>query len=265
LKKEIENLSPLSNLFTKHVGNFYEQYKKVEQTLEDLLSQVDSKQQFKSKEATHSNKAIQSLPKDKDKRAKYDTYLSNLENLPDVPDGVQLNTRQVADSVKDILEKEFISKKLFASFLSISVNLLKKLIKSRTTWTECSEYRRKLYFKMHQWAQSHEEIRSLAAREAQTHVTFLSNLKKLPDVPHDVVLDTKRVASTVKHILSVKKISQRKFSRKILSFHVAEFSKLIRNPTPWAECSVHQKKRFYRMHRWSQSPDEIIDLKNLRD
>ncbi len=223
---------------------------------------------YKMHEWSQSPEAIQSLKKPRPKTER-EIFVANFNKLPEVPPNLKLNTAEVAQTVKEILDKKCISVKLFGKeVVSLHRNETGKLLAKPPHWNECSDYKKKLYFRIHQWSQSADEIQSLEdlnkSECPQKNVLYLSNFNKLPDVPSNFQLDTAKTARTIKDILQREHISYDLFARHICCNHPNHLFMLLTNPKPWSECTEYRKKVYYRMHVWSESSLEIISLKSKK-
>jgi hypothetical protein len=213
---------------------------------------------------SHSVEAIQSLGK---KGSQYKKKrFANCEKLPDVPPNLELNTAQVAQSVKEILTKKCIPLNLFGKqVVSLGRAEIGVIFRKPTPWTECNELKRKLYFRMQQWSQSAEEIQFLeSTRDSKWNKTHFSSFKSLPDVPSDLQLDTENIYRIVDGILKRESISRGLFAKEVVYVHISNFARLFNN-IAWNECTEYRKKLFLKIHQWSQSTEQIQSLKALQD
>jgi hypothetical protein len=87
--------------------------------------------------------------------------VSNLNNLPQVPDHLQLDTKKVAQVLKKVLASNCITNRSFADrVVSINPTKLSCMLNEPKPWPECTEYKKKLYLRIHQWCNSPKEIKS---------------------------------------------------------------------------------------------------------
>jgi hypothetical protein len=83
----------------------------------------------------------------------------NIKNMPEVPEGVEIDTQQLARKIKYILKAEKISRPLFATkVLLISKKSVGEYLNDPLPWSSCTEYNKRIYYKMYQWSRSPLEI-----------------------------------------------------------------------------------------------------------
>jgi hypothetical protein len=192
---------------------------------------------------------------------------SNFQSLPELPAHSVLDTAEVAGKVRRILAAENILHEAFAKHvLSINVVSLGNLLRNPTVWTECADYRKKLYFRMHEWSQSSKDIRSLKvlveSERTELERLQLAIFKSLPDVPARLELNTAEVVSTLDQVLQSACLTRRDFGRKVLAMSTTEIYRLMNHPISWSKCTLLRKKQYLKMHLWSQSIGEIQSLKS---
>ncbi len=215
--------------------------------------------------SSQSVEAIQSLkvklpPRGHSSKAKFQ---DNFKLLPVVPPNTKLDTAKVAQTIKDILIKNCLTLILVSKELHLGCERdCGKLLKNPTPWYKCTEYRKKLYFRMHQWSQSADEIQSLEAIRDSTNIRKFSvaSYKSLPEVPSDLELDTAKIARTVKEILKKESITYDLFSKEVVLIHEKVLCEILNSPILWTKCTEYKKRVFLRMHQWSQSREEIESL-----
>jgi hypothetical protein len=228
-------------------------------------SEKEKQQWLRMYEWSQSAQAIQSLHEfgyfNKENNCKFSVF-KNQFSVSDL--SIELDTALITRRVNEILKRECISFIVFASEVAKkSDTQLAKFLRNPIPWSECTAARKIFYSKLHKWLESTEAIQSTieANKSKSRRRAFVSNFKNLPDVSSDLELDTRKVAKRVKEILLTEGISQKLFARSVLSLRSNHYDSLLNGPRPWSECSEYKKKVFFRMHLWSQSPQEIMTLK----
>jgi hypothetical protein len=127
---------------------------------------------LKMRQWCESAEEIQSLvaiKKEKDIRASQ-AQRSSIHNLAEVPEGVELDTQQLVRKIKYILKAEQISFVLFATkILSVNKKRIHDFLKDPLPWSSCTEYKKRVYYRMHQWARSPAEIVAFRTSRFKTH------------------------------------------------------------------------------------------------
>ncbi len=225
-------------------------------------SEHKKKMYLKMHEWSQSSDAIQLLATQTDSKRKRRTFYYS-KDLFEVPPEVELDTATVVRTLDEILESESITRGVFAKHVvGLDASRFGKLLNHPTPWSECFEYKKGIYFKIHEWSQSSDAIRSLAAlSRSQAKTSRLSQTKNLPKVPSTIELDTAKVASTLKEILLAESITRKVFAEKVVNMEASHFLNLLNYPTPWTKCTGYKKKLYFKFHEWSQSTDEIQSLK----
>jgi hypothetical protein len=84
-------------------------------------------------------------------------------DLPRLSADTQLDTVQVANTVKSLLVDTGVGQRLFArQILGVAQSVLSDMFLKPKPWTECTSYKKRLYQRMHEWSQSKEEMEQLA-------------------------------------------------------------------------------------------------------
>jgi hypothetical protein len=211
-----------------------------------------------------SNESIRSLEALVQSEKRKKKQCNNSKNLlPNVSAHPDLDTGRIVCTIQVILKAKDIPVSVFAKqVFGLDPRKILRMIRAPKPWAKCNEYQKKLYLKMHQWSQSSDAIRSLAAlKESQAKMSHLSYIKSLPKVHPSVKLDTAKISSTLDHILQSESIMRHYFADKVLKLNQSYLSTLLNRPVPWAECTKYKKKLFHRIHEWCQSSDEIKALK----
>jgi hypothetical protein len=76
-------------------------------------------------------------------------------------------------------------------------------------------------------------------------------------------IDTIKLAHLIKNMLADAKISQTVFAKEVAGIYQCDLSRYLSKPKPWAKCTEFQKRVFYKMHNWSQSPESVESLTTL--
>ncbi len=75
-----------------------------------------------------------------------------------------LDTEQIAHKVKELLVEHRIGQRLYAKvFLGITQARLSELLLKPKPWANCTEYRKTIYRRMHEWSESDESIAAMRA------------------------------------------------------------------------------------------------------
>ncbi len=207
-------------------------------------------------------RSLEALAKVKVKREPF----SYSKSLPEVKSNVKLNTEVVAQKLSGVLKSKSIDFKFFLKHV-VKINYCHfiQLLKKPVPWSQCTQHLKKVYFRMNQWSDSTNEIRSLAElNESEGKFSRLSSTKNLPEVPFDLKLDTVKVARALDGILQDECITRKFFSTHVVKTETTYFAKLLNHPIAWSECNGHKKKLYLRAHEWCQSSDEIRSLKELQ-
>jgi hypothetical protein len=120
---------------------------------------------YKMHEWCQSPDKIQSLVDlDRSQLKKRSLNLVNLGSLPEVPSDLELDTRQVADTVRAVMKAERITTISLAKHVaSIDTTTFSKILYRTIPWSECTVLKKKQYLRIHQWSQSPDEIKATKA------------------------------------------------------------------------------------------------------
>jgi hypothetical protein len=195
------------------------------------------------------------------------TRCAQIKSLPVCPPDIELDTRQIANTVKNIMKAKCISYiKLARKVAYISIDRVKSLLRDPTPWHECLQYKKQIFLSMHRWSQSSEAVNALACTRSShpRRQVYESNFRKLPEVPAGVELDTAHQVQSLVSVLRTKNISKYAFARQVLSMSSSKsIQRLFKNPIQWSRCNEYQKKLHLRIHQWLQqlnstnSPDIV--------
>jgi hypothetical protein len=85
-------------------------------------------------------------------------FALNFKNVTSVPDDFELDTAKVARAVLDLAEAGKITfAALRSQVLSIDESSLRQMLRQPVPWSECTDYKKKIYYRMSQLSQSSDE------------------------------------------------------------------------------------------------------------
>jgi hypothetical protein len=117
---------------------------------------------LKLHEWSRSKEAVQSLIEIGNPSRWRNSFESSYRKLPNVPEHVELDTCVVAERVRAILKAERISGDLFSRHVVfVHASHVGELLRKPVPWSQCSEYKKRIFYKAHMWSQSPEQIKSL--------------------------------------------------------------------------------------------------------
>ncbi len=169
-------------------------------------------------------------------------FLSYFKGLPHVPSNLKLDTAKKASTVKEILLTEYINNELFAEEVAFTDKRhLNRVLNHPITWAECTEFKKKLFCRMHLWSQSADEIRSLKKINDASHTSKkvkkeISYYRSLPEVPANLQLDTAIIGRKVKEILQRESIPHDIFAQ-VAHLYKSEVCTHLNHPKPWVKCT----------------------------
>jgi hypothetical protein len=164
-----------------------------------------------------------------------------------------IDTFELCDSVKNILNENKIPHKLFAEeVLGICKSRFCQIIKKPTLWHVCRDCGKDNYRKLNEWRKS--------ATESIISLKALNESRKVSDcVEGEEILDTFELAFKANKLLKKLGISKPKLSR-MLDICVIETRYLIHYPAPWNVLTQSKKEHYYKIHEWLlENEDEEDD------
>jgi hypothetical protein len=196
-----------------------------------------------------------------------------------------IDTVKLIKTVRKILKNAQIPQYLFAEeVLGTQRHMLKNLLVYPKKWALCQDYKKRLYQKMNEWAQSPEEsirmlknkagnennaaeINDSRIKRINTESEGLNEKAKQPNTTTQqqsiAPIDTFKLSESIRNLLKNAKISQETFATEILGIHFNSLSYQLFHPKPWEQCNDVWKQHYRKMFEWSRLPGSCDELKEL--
>jgi hypothetical protein len=125
--------------------------------------------------------------------------------------------------------------------LSMQTCQLNAILRNPIPWAKCTEHRKSIFLKIHEWSQSSDAIESLVELSKSKGLSnFLSKSRNLPKISPHLELDTKKVAGKVNAVLEAESITRAVFAKQVVKMDQRNMSRLLNHPTPWDKCSKYK-------------------------